>query len=345
MATRRGALIGCGFFALNHMNSWADLPGVEIVAVCDLDEARARSMAECFGIDRFYSDARKMMDNENPDFVDIVTTAQSHRMLVELAAQHGSGVICQKPLAESMRDAEAMVAVCDAAGVIFAVHENFRWQKPFREIRRLIDEGAIGTPTHARISFRHRYDYYKNQPYLTKIERLAIMDLGVHLFDLARTLIGEVDNLLCRTQHLNPIVTGEDAFSATLGHTNGAVSEVDCSAFTKLHPEPFPQTTAQIEGTGGTLELLLGYKLIIHGSDDHYELDVEPEVPAWGEKPWHCVQDSVRAFQRHWLEVLAGDTDSQPSGADNLKTLRLAFAAYDSAAENRVIDLSSGVTL
>ncbi len=83
MATRRGALIGCGFFALNHMNSWADLPGVEIVAVCDLDEARARSMAECFGIDRFYSDARKMMDNENPDFVDIVTTAQSHRMLVE----------------------------------------------------------------------------------------------------------------------------------------------------------------------------------------------------------------------------------------------------------------------
>ena len=134
----------------------------------------------------------------------------------------------------------------------------------------------------------------------------------------------------------------KDAFSATLRHVNGAVSQADCSFFTKLHPEPFPEIMAQIEGTDGTLELLRGYRLLVHGPGGARELNVEPEAPAWGEKPWHCVQESVRAFQSHWPEVLAGRTNPQPSGADNLKTLGLAFAAYDSAAEDRAIDLSLG---
>ena len=61
------------------------------------------------------------------------------------------------------------------------------------------------------------------------------------------------------------------------------------------------------------------------------EFDVEPVVPIWGEKPWHGVQDSVMRFQSHILDILNGHAEPQPSGADNLKTLALALAAYDSA--------------
>ena len=108
--TYRGALIGCGFFSHNHMNGWRDLPGAEIVAVCDRDEDRARAMAEKFGIAKAYADAGEMLAAETVDFVDIATTAASHRPLVELAVRHAKTVICQKPFAENLADAEAMVA-------------------------------------------------------------------------------------------------------------------------------------------------------------------------------------------------------------------------------------------
>src|SRR3546814_17922291 len=81
---------------------------------------------------------------ERLDFVDIATTPPSHRALVELAARHGVPVICQKPLAATLADAEAMVAACAAAGVAMMVHENFRWQAPIRALKAVIAEGRIG---------------------------------------------------------------------------------------------------------------------------------------------------------------------------------------------------------
>jgi D-apiose dehydrogenase len=71
-----------------------------------------------------------MLAAEKLDFVDIITTVESHRPLVELAAGHGLPVICQKPFALDMADARAMVEACERAGVPLMVHENFRWQSP-----------------------------------------------------------------------------------------------------------------------------------------------------------------------------------------------------------------------
>jgi predicted dehydrogenase len=342
----RGALIGCGFFAHNHMHGWAQLPGAEIVAVCDLDADRAAAMAAKFGIKKFYTNVDDLLRSEATgaqaiDFVDIATTVGSHLPLVEAVCQHGVAVICQKPLAQSMRDARAMVAAADKASVPFIVHENFRWQKAFVIMREMLRDDRVGKPHFARFSFRHGYDNYKNQPYLTEVEQLSIMDVGLHLFDLARFFLGEVEQLSCVTQHLNPIVTGEDAFTALLAHQNGATSVCDCSFYSTMEPEPFPQTLASIEGDRGTLELSSDYALAIHQAGYHDVIDVQPEVPLWGEKPWHVVQDSVIRFQSHVLDVLGGEKQAQPSGADNLNTLALAFAAYDSAAQAETIVMSS----
>jgi predicted dehydrogenase len=331
MTTKRGALIGCGFFARNHMNAWAGIEGATIVAVCDRDRAKAEAMARDFGIAEVYDDAQAMLAAEDVDFLDIATTPQTHRHLVELACRHGKATICQKPFAETMADAQAMVAAADEAGVPLVVHENFRWQEPFLRMRAMLEAGRIGKPHFARFSFRHGYDNYKNQPYLAEIERFTLMDVGPHLYDLARLFLGEVATIACRTQNLNPIVRGEDAFTALLGHENGAVSVVDCSFYSKIDPEPFPQTIAWIEGDAGTLTLDEGYRLTLHGAGGRESVDVEPGVPAWGEKPWHAIQDSVVQFQRHVVDVLHGRAEPQPSGADNLKTLALALASYESA--------------
>jgi predicted dehydrogenase len=160
----RGSVIGCGFFAENHLNAWAAIAGVELAAVCDLDEGRARGAAERFGAGRHYTDAAAMLREVRPDFVDIATTVASHRPLVELTATERVPTIVQKPFGLTMADCEAMVAACAAAGVPLMVHENFRFQPPLRELRRLVDQGLIGTPHFGRITFRTGHDIYVKQP-------------------------------------------------------------------------------------------------------------------------------------------------------------------------------------
>lgn len=335
----RGVLIGCGFFANNHMHGWAGIEEAEIVAVCDVDRARAEDMAARFDVREVYVDAADMLAAVRPDFVDIATTSATHRMLVEAAVPHARVVVCQKPMADTLADGQAMVAAADRAGSQLLIHENFRWQHPFREIASRIERGDLGRIHFARLAFRHGYDNYRNQPYLARIERFTLMDVGLHLFDLARHLVGETTTLACRTQRLNPIVRGEDAFTALVGHENGATSVIDCSFHSKLTPHRFPQTTAWIEGERGTIDLDEDYALTVHSASGRETISVEPTVPAWGEKPWHVIQDSVVAFQRHVVEVLDGKAAPQPSGAHNLKTLAMALAAYESAANDLVIDL------
>ena len=340
MTELRGALIGCGFFAVNHMHAWAGLEGARIAALCDRDPARAHAMAKRFGVERVFEDAAEMLDAVPLDFVDVATTAPSHRPLVEMAVRRAPTVICQKPFAETMADAEAMVAAVDAAGATLLVHENFRWQRPFVEMRRLVEEGRVGALHFARFSFRHGTDNYVNQPYLAEIERFTIMDVGLHLLDLARLFMGEVRDLSCTTQRLNPRVRGEDAFTALLAHEGGGTSLCDCSFWTKLDPDPFPRTVAAVEGSEGTLTLDAAFRLTLHREGAHEVMDAEPEVPPWGERPWHGVQDSVIRFQAHALRVMRGEEAPQPSGADNLRTLALALAAYDAADGRRTVTMA-----
>ncbi len=339
----RGVLIGCGFFARNHMNGWADADGAEIVAVCDLDRAKAEAMAADFGVGAVFTDAAAMLAAERPDFVDVATTVEAHRALVELALAHGAATVCQKPFAETYADGHAMVEAAARADRPLLVHENFRWQLPLIELRRRLHADEIGAPTFARISFRHGYDVYAGQPYLAKADRFALMDVGLHLFDVARFLLGDARNIHCRTQRLKPEIAGEDSFLATLVHQNGAISSVECSFWSKIAPEPFPQTLIWLEGRRGTLELTFDYRLRVHHGGAVEEIDVEPPVPSWGERPWHVVQASVAAFEQHVVDVLSGFAEPQPSGAHNLTTLAMALAAYRSAETNATIDLAEFV--
>jgi D-apiose dehydrogenase len=328
----KGGVIGCGFFAANHLAAWQILDGVEIVAVCDRDPGKAK-----WDRARSYTDAATMLAAEKLDFVDIITTVESHRPLVELAAGHGLPVICQKPFALDLADARAMVEACAAAGVPLMVHENFRWQSPLMAVADVLESGEIGDATYARIQFRHGYDIYENQPYLKTEKRLAIMDLGIHVLDLARYYLGEATRLHCRTQRVNPEVAGEDCVTIVLDHASGAVSLVDFSFYTSLEPDPFPQTLVRIEGTKGTVELLQGYRLRVSGPGWHREEGVEPDVPSFGAKPWHNIQESVVNIQRHWVDCLKTRRQPATSGADNIKTLDLVFRAYESAETGRAL--------
>jgi predicted dehydrogenase len=335
----RGGLVGCGFFAANHVAAWREL-GVSM-ALCDTRSERAEALAATLGGAPVYSEAAAMLEREALDFIDIVTTVESHRPLVELAASAGLPMICQKPFALDIGDAEAMVAAAARARAPLMVHENFRWQRPMLEIAQNLRDGAVGRPHFARIAFRHGFDIYRNQPYLAAESRLALVDVGVHVLDLARHFMGEVTQLYCRTQRLNPAVRGEDAATLVLDHKSGATSVVDISFFSKLDPDPFPQTLVEIEGDAGTLRLQEGYRLVVTRGGRSAARSVEPAVPAFGERPWHVIQDSVKNIQAHWLECLAHRAEPSPSGADNLRTLDLVLAAYQSAERGQAVTIAT----
>ncbi len=331
----RGAVIGCGFFAQNHLHAWRDLAAaglVELAAVCDLDEAKAARAATEFGVPRHYADAQAMLAAERPDFVDIITTMPSHRRLVELAAAHGVPAIVQKPFAPTIGDCRAMVKACADAGVPLMVHENFRFQAPLLAVKDALERGAIGRPFFARISWRTGYDVYANQPYLALEERFIILDLVIHLLDVARFLLGEVRRLTCRTASIRPGIRGEDVATLLLEHQEPVTCVIDATYQAPQDPDPFPETLIEIDGSAGTLRLSAGYRLVVRNAAGTQRRDVSPTLLPWASRPWHGVQESVRNTQRHWLDCLREGRAPATSGADNLKTFALCEAAYASAA-------------
>ena len=337
MAKLRLGLIGCGFFARNHLHAWKMMPEVELVAVCDIDRDKAEAARAEFGAAKAYTDAAALLREERLDFVDIATTMGTHRVLAELAAARGVHAIVQKPLAPSWEDCTAIAEAFHKADRRLMVHENFRFQTPILAVRAALAEGVIGQPHFAQVSFRSGFDVYAAQPYLAKEDRFILLDLGIHLLDILRVLMGEVVSVQCQTQRINPRIKGEDVATALFRHESGAVSVVDCSYASKVDPDPFPQTLLKVEGDKGSLELMTDFRLRIVSDGKTSERSVEPNLLPWASKPWHGLQESVLNAQRHWVEAFRAGRDAETSGADNLKTYALVMACYDSAQTHATV--------
>jgi D-apiose dehydrogenase len=336
----RGALIGCGFFAINHLHGWRDAKGAEIVAICDRSPERLKIAGDQFGIAARYTDAATMLAAEKLDFVDIATTAPTHRKLAELAARHKLAVICQKPFAPTLADAKAIVAACDAAGVPLMVHENFRWQSPLQAVKAVLEAGDIGEVFWGRVSFRSAYDVFSGQPYLAEGERFIVEDLGIHALDVARFLFGDALNVSARIKRVNPHIKGEDVATVLLDHGRGVASVVDCSYATQHEDELFPQTLLEVDGTHGSLKLGAHYQLSITTSGKTRKIDVSPPVLPWASRPWHNIQESVALIEQHWVDCLGAGREPATSGRDNLKTFALVEAVYQSAATGQTVRLA-----
>jgi predicted dehydrogenase len=342
MADKIGvAVVGCGFFAQNHLNAWRDLArgGVALIAVCDIDAEKAKAAAKNFNVPHWYTDLDELLDMEKTGLIDIVTRVETHREQVLKTVAKGIPTIVQKPFGFDLGDCRAMTLAARKAGVFLAVHENFRFQAPLRRITELLRQGVIGTPSWGRISFRTDYDIYKGQPYLLNETRFVINDLGVHVCDLARAFLGEVEHVTCETQRRNPKAKGEDTATMMMKHANGAVSMVECTYGAHRVPDIFPQTLIELEGPKGAIILYKNFDLEIAVDGKVTKEHADAEVLPWAARPWHNIQESVLATNAHILKALRSGRPADVSAEDNFKTFACCEAAYKSAATGKAVAL------
>jgi predicted dehydrogenase len=165
----------------------------------------------------------------------------------------------------------------------------------------------------------------------------VISDLGVHVCDLARAFLGEVEHVSAETQRRNPKAKGEDTATMMLKHRNGAVSMAECTYGAHRLPDIFPQSIIELEGTKGSILLHANFDLeiAVNGKVTHENRDAE--VLPWAERPWHIIQESVYATCAHILSAFKAGKPADVSAEDNLKTFAVCEAAYEAAETGKAV--------
>jgi predicted dehydrogenase len=339
MKELRFAILGTGFWARYQLAAWREIPAARCVALFNRTRSKAEKLAKGFGVPAVYDDAEQLIQREKPDFLDIITDVDTHSVFVHLAAAHNTPVICQKPMAPDIAEAEKMIAVCAAGNVPFSIHENWRWQRPIRELRKTLASGEIGSPFRARIDYCNSFPVFDNQPFLKTVKQFIIADMGSHIFDVARFLFGEAARVCAQTHRVTRDIAGEDAATVMMRMRSGATVVCNLSYASRVEHDCFPQTFIHVEGDCGAVELAADYWLRVtnqHGTETRR--CPPPEYP-WADPRYALVHSSIVECHRNLFQALQTGTEPETSGADNLKTLKLVQAAYDSARESRAIEI------
>lgn len=334
MEKLKGVAIGAGYFSRFQYEAWTRIPEVEITALSNRNEERARPLMEEYGVARHYSDYREMIEKEKPDFVDVITPPETHREMCAFAGERGVHVICQKPLAPTFAEAEAIVEEARKARIRFMVHENWRFQPWHRQIRRLLDARAVGDKLHS-LAFRMRMGdgwgqdaYLARQPYFRDYPRLLVYETGVHFIDTFRYLAGRVERVYARLRRLNPVIAGEDCGILVFDFSSGAVGLLDANRYNEPN-FPNPRYTFGeflVEGNRGSLRLYGDGRITVQPlGEDEREYVYPHEDRNFG-------GDCCYAIQRHFVDRMLDRSPFETSGEEYLRTLAVQEAVYESAA-------------
>lgn len=341
MKKLRFAVIGTGFWANYQIPAWMELEGIELVALYNRTKSKADALAHKFGVAAVYDSIDTLLENETLDFVDIISDVDTHAPFTKMAADRGIAVICQKPMASSLEASREMVASCQTNKVPLFIHENWRWQSPIRKVKHLLNEGTIGKIFKARVTFCNAFPVFDNQPFLAELDKFIISDIGSHILDVCRFLFGEVDSLLCHTATVNPRIKGEDMANVLMRMRNGISCYAEMSYASVLEYEPFPQTFVLIEGEHGSIHLTRDCEIHVTLRNGTQIINADPVIYPWLDPRYALVHSSIVDCNRNILQALLGNGKAETTGLDNLETVKLVHASYESAARNETIKLTS----
>lgn len=328
-------LIGCGGIARAHLNAYLQLSHLfRIVACCDIRKELAEQFAEQAGNAQVFTDYREMFRHADIDAVDITLPHHLHADAAIAAAEAGKHIIVEKPMAMNLVEAKSMVDAAEKASVTLMVAQTQRYRDDHREIKRLLDEGAIGSVLYVRASIdQHLAAIRPPDNWLFK-RALAgggsVISIGVHMIDLLRWFVGEIVSVFAleRQSPINPGMDCEDVSVALLEFDNGAVG--DLASLYAAKASPWGELVL-LYGTDGVIHNIGGWHIVSDKVADWQGKFTRLDLPR---------RDAFRNELEHFGECLLNGKEPLTSGRDNLKTMAVIEAIYLSAKEGQKVTVA-----
>lgn len=321
----RIGLAGAGWVTEHHLDAYATLKDqVDVVAVADPNREAAEARARAYGIPAVYDSVEAMLDHAVMDALDVAAPREHHAPICRMAADRGLAILCQKPMAPTLAEAEALVADIGDR-VPFMVHENWRFRPHYRRMAGWIREGRIGRVRSVLMTIltsgllpdeRGDLPALVRQPMMIGLQRMLLMEVMIHHVDALRFLVGPLELEAARLGKDRDEIRGEDR--AALFLTGAAGAAVALIGDFMARGYPVAQTDRlQILGTEGSIFLEGESLRIVDDGEEEVTLDLQANYKA-----------SYRGAIQHFLDGLTAGIPFETAPEDNLQTLRIVEQAY-----------------
>ncbi len=324
----RGAIIGTGGIANAHARGYiANGEAVSMVAVCDVAKDRAEAFTEQYGFGTPYSDVAQLLEKERPDVVSICTPNFLHAPLTIQALEAGVNVLCEKPMATTLEDAERMKATAERTGKTLYIGFNHRFIGKFRLAKDLLDSGEFGKLLTARIAIGHGMYERLSKTWFAERSKSGggtFIDNGVHMLDMLRWYGGSITSVSAQAHRLL-MDRGdvEDNAIAVFRLGNGGIASLQCSW---TWPPTYTLLFSMI-CERGTIDLSTDNVIVYRAGAKETETLTPPPLDAAAEQI------------RHFLAAARGELATFVTPDDGIAAVRAALAAYESSDSGRTVEL------
>ena len=244
--TIKVGLIGYKFMGKSHSNAYRQVAAFydvplrpEMTVLCGREEAAVSAAAAQMGWKEYATDWRKVVERQDIGLIDISTPGDTHYDIAMAAAEAGKNILCEKPLANSLDQARQMQEAVERARVVAMVNFNYRRVPAVQLAKQLIDSGRIGEIRHWRAVYLQDWIVDPEFPLVWRLQKDlagsgALGDIGAHIADLARFLVGEIEEvngLLTTFVKERPLPVETTGLSASASTQRGQVTVDDASLF------------------------------------------------------------------------------------------------------------------
>lgn len=339
--------VGAGFIMRDvQLKAYADA-GFNVVAIASRTPEIAHEVAELRGIPKVYDTLEQMLGDPAVEILDIAVPPDQQLEVVRRAVQRGThlkGILAQKPLAVTYRDAAEIVELCERRTLALAVNQNMRYDQSIRALKTLLDGGALGTPVLATIEMRAVPHW---QAWLRDYRRLTLLNMSIHHLDSFRYLFGDPESIFVSArQDPRTEFAHEDGICLyILEYANGlrAAAWDDVWAGPRNDQDDLsPYIKWRVEGTGGLAQGTLGWPQYPNRNPSTLTYTSHGQPGVWLNPRWREVwfPDAFQGPMADLMHAIATRGRAPTEGRENLGTMALIEAGYRSMREHRPVAVS-----